>query len=86
MCGSKIAAGQRVGYVRVSTLGQNTSRQLDGVPLDRTFTDNASCRDQQRPQLEAMLGFVRTGDTVVVHSNARVLGLPGERDPRFQGS
>ena len=66
------AAGQRVGYIRVSSIDQNTSRQLDGVPLDRTFTDNASGRDQHRPQLEAMLGFVRTGDTVIVHSMDRL--------------
>ena len=66
------STGQRVGYIRVSSIDQNTSRQLDGVPLDRTFTDNASGRDQQRPQLEAMLGFVRAGDTVIVHSMDRL--------------
>ena len=55
-----------------ATSGSNTSRQLDGVQLDRTFTDNASGRDQHRPQLEAMLGFVRTGDTVIVHSMDRL--------------
>jgi hypothetical protein len=32
-------AGQRVGYVRVSTADQNTERQLDGHQLDRLFTD-----------------------------------------------
>ena len=34
-------AGQRIGYVRVSTVEQNADRQLDGVPLDRTFIDRA---------------------------------------------
>ena len=56
--------GQRVGYTRVSSLDQNTDRQLDGVALDRTFSDNASGRSTARPQLEAMLAFVR--DTVVL--------------------
>jgi DNA invertase Pin-like site-specific DNA recombinase len=38
-------AGQRIGYVRVSTLDQNEKRQLDGLVLDRVFTDKASGRD-----------------------------------------
>jgi DNA invertase Pin-like site-specific DNA recombinase len=67
-----MATGQRVGYIRVSSVGQNTDRQLDGVQVDRCFTDKASGKDTQRPQLEAMLGFVREGDTVVVHSMDRL--------------
>ena len=64
--------GQRVGYVRVSTLEQNTDRQLDGVELDRVFTDHVSGKDLHRPQLAAMLAFVRDGDTVLVHSMERL--------------
>jgi hypothetical protein len=44
-------AGQRIGYVRVSTLDQNERRQLDGKVLDRVFTDKASGRDITRPEL-----------------------------------
>ena len=40
--------GQRVEYVRVSTHDQNTDRQLDGVELDRRFTDRASGKDAER--------------------------------------
>ncbi|TCU82262.1 DNA invertase Pin-like site-specific DNA recombinase [Curtobacterium sp. PhB42] len=65
-------SGQRVGYVRVSTLDQSTVRQLDGVVLDRVFEDKASGKDVDRPQLEAMIGFVRDGDTVLVHSMDRL--------------
>lgn len=65
-------SGQHVGYTRVSSLDQNVARQLEGVPLDRTFTDSASGRSTSRPQLEAMLVFVRDGDTVVVHSMDRL--------------
>ena len=36
------------------------------------FTDKASGKDTQRPQLEALLSFVREGDTVVVHSMDRL--------------
>ena len=65
-------AGQTVGYVRVSSTGQNEARQLDGIRVDRTFTDKASGKDTQRPQLQAMLDFVREGDIVVVHSMDRL--------------
>jgi DNA invertase Pin-like site-specific DNA recombinase len=65
-------AGQRIGYVRVSTTDQNTARQLDGVQVDRTFTDKASGKDALRPELERLLEFVREGDTVVVHSMDRL--------------
>ncbi|MDP4331973.1 recombinase family protein [Curtobacterium sp. A7_M15] len=65
-------SGQQVGYVRVSTLDQSTVRQLDGIALDRVFEDKASGKDVDRPQLEAMIGFVRDGDTVLVHSMDRL--------------
>ena len=65
-------SGQRVAYTRVSTLDQNTARQLDGVAVDRTFTDSASGNDVNRPQLATMLGFVREGDVVIVHSKDRL--------------
>ena len=65
-------AGQRVGYIRVSSFDQNVDRQLDGVELDRVFTDKASGKDVQRPQLDALLKFVRDGDTVIVHSLDRL--------------
>lgn len=64
--------GQRIGYVRVSTLDQNPGRQLEGVELDRTFTDKASGKDARRPQLDALLDYAREGDTVVVHSMDRL--------------
>lgn len=65
-------AGQRVGYIRVSTLDQNTVRQLDNVQVDKVYVDKASGKDQDRPELEAMIGFVRDGDTVLVHSMDRL--------------
>jgi DNA invertase Pin-like site-specific DNA recombinase len=47
-------------------------RQLDGIELDRTFIERASGRDRNRPQLDAMLAYVREGDTVLVHSMDRL--------------
>ena len=64
--------GQRVGYIRISTLEQNPARQLENVQVDKIFTDKASGKDMHRPELEALLVFVREGDTVVVHSMDRL--------------
>ena len=64
--------GHRVGYTRVSSYDQNHERQLDGQTLDRIFTDQASGKDIERPQLAALHAFVRPGDTVVVHSMDRL--------------
>lgn len=64
--------GHRIGYIRVSSFDQNPERQLDQVDLHKVFTDKASGKDAQRPQLEALLSFVREGDTVVVHSMDRL--------------
>src|SRR5271167_3065686 len=47
-------------------------RQLGGRELDKVFTDRASGKDVNRPQLEALLGFVREGDTLYCHSMDRL--------------
>ena len=64
--------GKRIGHVRVSSFDQNPERQLEGIQVDRVFTDKASGKDIQRPQLDMLLDFVREDDTVVVHSMDRL--------------
>ena len=64
--------GHVVGYQRVSTIDQNTDRQLDGIQVDKMFTDHASGKDTNRPQLRACLEYVREGDELVVHSMDRL--------------
>ena len=64
--------GKRVGYIRVSTVDQNTVRQLDGIELDKTYTDKASGADTNRPQLKAALEYLRDGDVFVCHSMDRL--------------
>jgi DNA invertase Pin-like site-specific DNA recombinase len=64
--------GKRIGYVRVSTLDQNESRQLEGVQLDKRFVDKASGKDTKRLQLQAALDYVRDGDVLLVHSMDRL--------------
>lgn len=67
-----MSKGQTVGYVRVSTTDQNTARQLDGIDVDRTFTDHASGKDTNRPELQACFKYLREGDELVVHSMDRL--------------
>ncbi len=64
--------GKRVGYIRVSSVDQNTGRQLEGVDLDKSFSDKASGKDAQRPQLKAALEYLREGDVLIVHSMDRL--------------
>lgn len=66
------SGGKRVGYIRVSSVDQSEVRQLDGVSLDKRFTDRASGKDTKRPQLQAALEYLRDGDVLVVHSMDRL--------------
>lgn len=68
----KMSKGKTIGYIRVSSFDQNPERQLDGVTLDKVFTDKASGKDTQRPALEALINYVREGDSIVVHSMDRL--------------
>lgn len=61
-----------VGYIRVSTVDQNTARQLDGLELDKVFTEHKSGKDKDRDQLKALIDYVRDGDTVHIHSIDRL--------------
>lgn len=64
--------GQTIGYVRVSTADQNTERQLDGLQLDKVFTDRAGSKDTNRPALTECLAYLREGDELAVHSMDRL--------------
>jgi DNA invertase Pin-like site-specific DNA recombinase len=65
-------SGKKLGYIRVSTTSQNSSRQLDGIQLDKVFTDMCSGKDMSRPQFQAMLDYAREGDEIFVHSMDRL--------------
>ena len=64
--------GQNIGYIRVSSAEQNTERQLDGLDMNRIFTDKVSGKSVDRPALQEMLRFVREGDHLYVHSMDRL--------------
>ena len=64
-----------VAYVRVSTVEQNEARQIEALKphgIDKWFTEKISGKNTQRPQLQAMLDFVREGDTVFIHDFSRL--------------
>lgn len=64
--------GQQIGYIRVSSDGQNTARQLEGIKLDKDFIDTMTGSTKNRPQLEECLNYLRKGDTLHVHSIDRL--------------
>ena len=59
-------------YIRVSTILQNTERQLLAVPCDRVYEDKLSGKDTNRPQFQLMMSNLRSDDVVNVHSLDRV--------------
>lgn len=65
-------AGQKLGYIRVSSADQNTERQLVDLDLDLTFTDKMSGKDKNRPELIRCMNYIRNGDELFVHSIDRL--------------
>ena len=63
-----------IGYIRVSSEGQNTARQealMQELGVERIFIDIASGKNADRPQLHELLDFVREGDAVIVSDISR---------------
>lgn len=66
-----------IAYIRVSTKEQNTGRQHEdftakGIVLDKVFEEKLSGKNTDRPQLQAMLAYLREGDTLYVESFSRL--------------
>ena len=64
-----------VGYARVSTDDQDMIRQtyqLRGVGCEKIYQETMSGTKKHRPQMEAMLEFIREGDVVVVCELTRI--------------
>mgnify|MGYP000003827577 FL=1 len=65
----------KVAYVRVSTEEQNEARQIETLKkhsIEKWFTEKISGKSIDRPQLQAMLDYVREGDTVYIHDFSRL--------------
>lgn len=64
-----------VQYIRVSTVEQNEARQIEALKkydAEKTFLEKVSAKDTNRKELQAMLEFVREGDTIVIHEFSRL--------------
>ena len=64
-----------IAYVRVSSLEQNEARQVEALEkhnIDKWFIEKASGKDTNRPQLKAMLEYVREGDVCFIHELSRL--------------
>ena len=65
----------KIGYIRVSTEKQETARQqeiMNNYQVDRIFSEKLSGANTDRPQLKAMLDYVREGDTLYIESISRL--------------
>jgi DNA invertase Pin-like site-specific DNA recombinase len=68
-------AGKLVGYARVSSEDQNPERQLEqlrAAKVDKIFSDQVSGKSMNRPQLQAILQYLREEDTLVACSMDRL--------------
>jgi DNA invertase Pin-like site-specific DNA recombinase len=61
----------------VSTTKQDLTRQIDaltavGIPVEQIYLDKKSGTSTDRPGLQALLGYARAGDVIVVHTLDRL--------------
>ena len=64
-----------LGYVRVSTVEQNESRQMvtmEKYNVEKIFQEKVSAKDTNRPQLQELLDYAREGDTIIIHDFSRL--------------
>ena len=64
--------GQKLAYIRVSSIDQNTDRQLAGKDFDETFTDKCSGGSTKRDELNRLKAHCRKGDAIYCHSIDRL--------------
>lgn len=65
----------KIGYIRVSSIGQETARQdqlMQEIGVDKIFSEKLSGKSANRPELKNMLSYVREGDTLYVESISRL--------------
>lgn len=67
--------GQKIGYARVSTTGQNLDSQIDALydfDCAKVFFDKTSGVKEQRPGFSQLMDYLRTGDSLVVTELSRM--------------
>lgn len=73
---AKGTLSNRIGYARVSSVGQNLDSQMDALrtaDCEKIFTDNMTGSRLDRPGWEQMMAYVRPGDTPVVTELSRMM-------------
>ena len=64
-------------YARVSTVGQNTARQLEDlkdldIPQENVYVDKQSGKDFERTEYQKMIQNIQEGDVIYFHSIDRM--------------
>ena len=70
-----MSTGAKLGYVRVSTVEQNESRQVEALEkagVERWYIEKISGKNMERPELQKLLDYAREGDTVLIHDLSRI--------------
>jgi len=65
----------KIFYARVSTEEQNEARQIEKaheMGAERIYLDKMSGKNTNRPKLQEMLSFIRSGDVIAVESFSRL--------------
>ncbi|MCW8336470.1 recombinase family protein [Vibrio paucivorans] len=75
----------KLAYLRTSSIDQNLARQQYlSDEADKTFSEQVSGKDTNRPELQRMLGELRAGDTVIVHDISRLARSLGDLNNLIQ--
>ena len=64
-----------IAYVRISSRTQSIERQEENLRpynIEKWYTETASAKDMNRAKLQALLDFVREGDTVYIDDFSRL--------------
>jgi DNA invertase Pin-like site-specific DNA recombinase len=71
----QVPSPHRIGYARVSSVGQNLDSQLDVLKqagCGKIFTDKMTGSRMDRPGWDSLMAYVRPGDTLVVTELSRM--------------
>lgn len=66
---------QKIGYIRVSSEGQNLARQqsqLQEIGVELIYKEKLSGASKERPELQKMLSELQKGDTIFVTDLTRI--------------
>ena len=71
----RIPGSEKIGYARVSSISQNLDSQIDAlkaVECTHIFSDKTGGTAKKRPGWDQLMGYIRSGDTLVVTELSRM--------------